>query len=70
MKWTAERSIDSIDLVLYDQYGQPMPDATPIAQVGAVPVEQTGYSGSRDYAITFLVDEHDKTLEPNDGILH
>jgi hypothetical protein len=72
MKWTAERSIDSIDLALYDQYGQPLPDATPIAQVGSVPagyvpVAATGYSGSRDYAITFLVDEHDETMSPNVG---
>jgi hypothetical protein len=72
MKWTAERSIDTIDLNLYDQYGQPLPDATPIAQVGTVPagyvpIAATGYSGSRDYAITFLVDEHDEGLEHNVG---
>jgi hypothetical protein len=72
MKWTVERSVDSIDLALYDQYGQPLPAVTPIAQVGTVPagfvpIAATGYSGSRDFAITFLVDEHDEGMSPNLG---
>ena len=67
MKWTAERSIDNIDLALYDQYGQPMPVATPILDISGIAISATGYSGSRDYAITFLVDEHDETKSPNLG---
>lgn len=69
MKWTIERSIDSIDLALYDQYGQPLPTSGPTTVVGAIPTTATGYSGSRDYAITFLVDEHDETMEHNVGYM-
>jgi len=69
MKWTAERSIDSIDLTLYDQYGQPIANspAIYIADISTIPVASIAYSGARDFAITFLVDEHDMTLSPNLG---
>lgn len=67
MKWTAERSIDSIDLALFDQYGLPIP-STPTNFImdisGASPI---AYNGCRDFAITFLVDEHDETKEHNNG---
>ena len=69
MKWTAERSIDSIDLALFDQYGQPIPNipASAIADLSTIPVASIAYSGARDFAITFLVDEHDATMEHNIG---
>jgi len=69
MKWTAERSIDSIDLTLYDQYGQPIANspAIYIADISTIPVASIAYSGARDFAITFLVDEHDMTMEHNVG---
>jgi hypothetical protein len=72
MKWTAERSIDSIDLQLWDQYGLEIPNAPPQfitflnapAVVGPpavpnldLPLTAVGYSGSRDYNISFVVDE-------------
>lgn len=67
MKWTAERSIDSIDLVLYDQYGLPIPNSPAIAIADLAGITSIAYNGSRDYAITFLVDEHDETKEHNNG---
>jgi hypothetical protein len=61
MKWTADRSIDSIDIQLYDQYGLPLPSAPPIliaALDASVATALTNaYSGSRDFGISFLVDE-------------
>jgi len=67
MKWTAERSIDSIDLLLYDQYGLPIPNFPTIDVVDLAGVTNIAYCGPRDYAITFLVDEHDEGLSPNLG---
>jgi hypothetical protein len=55
MKWTAERSIDAIDIQLYDMFGKPLP--TPQLYVAAAPAAQTASSGAADFAITFLVDE-------------
>jgi hypothetical protein len=65
MKWTADRSIDAIDLNLYDMYGNPIPVPT-VRYYGALtppfPDPDTYTSvggGARDYQITFLVDEHE-----------
>jgi len=55
MKWTAERSIDAIDIQLFDMYGLPLPN--PQLYVTAAPAAQTASSGAADFAITFLVDE-------------
>jgi len=65
MKWTAERSIDSIDLQLFDMWGEPLPAAVPYVvvaqegqvQPGFIPEGQYAYNGPNDYAITFLVNE-------------
>ena len=72
MKWTVDRSIDSIDLQLWDQYGNPIPNnpaqfitflnAPPVVGPPAVnnlnlPLTSVGYSGGRDFNITFTVDE-------------
>jgi hypothetical protein len=59
MKWTADRSIDAIDIQLYDQYGNPLPNIPPIliADIDTIPLSSVGFSGSRDFGITFLVDE-------------
>ena len=51
LKWTADRSIDAIDLALYDMYGEPLPIQTPATPGG------TYFSGPSDYAITFHVHE-------------
>ena len=58
MKWTADRSIDAIDIQLYDMWGLPMLDS-PVQTIAALSAVtgRTGFSGSRDFAITFLVDE-------------
>jgi hypothetical protein len=57
MKWTADRSIDAIDLQLYDMYGQPIPDLQGAdgTTVGEVSTEY--YCGEADYAITLHVHE-------------
>ena len=65
MKWTAERSIDAIDIQLYDMYGQVLP--TPVNFTLLTPIAQTATSGAADFGITFLVDEHDDTMSPNLG---
>ena len=71
MKWTAERSIDNIDLVLYDQFGNQLPIIPPTLSEAENPNDvNTGVilqSQPSDYAITFLVDEHDETTEHNVG---
>ena len=62
MKWTADRSIDAIDIQLYDMWGLPLPDGNTqptfynVDDLSTV-TGRIGYSGSRDFAITFLVDE-------------
>lgn len=55
MKWTAERSIDAIDIQLYDMYGNYLP--TSGSSVPGVLSSQQVNSGYRDFAISFLVDE-------------
>ena len=59
MKWTADRSIDAIDIQLYDQWGLPLPNAPAmlIEDLDTIALGAIGFSGSRDFAITFLVDE-------------
>jgi len=73
MKWTAERSIDSIDLTLYDQFGNPLPIVPPCLSAaqnpGGVFTNVILQSQPSDYALTFLVDEHDETLEHNVGYM-
>jgi hypothetical protein len=55
IKWTVDRSIDSVDLQLYDMYGQPLPStlSTPIPLVA----NQGAECGASDYAITLHVHE-------------
>jgi len=71
MKWTAERSIDSIDLALYDQFGNQLPLVPPTLasaeNPGSVVSTRILQGQPADFAITFLVDEHDATMEHNVG---
>lgn len=73
MKWTAERSVDNIDLTLYDQFGNQIPVIPPMLgsalelSAGQPPPQYILQGQPADYAITFLVDEHDETLEHNVG---
>jgi hypothetical protein len=74
MKWTADRSIDAINLSLYDMYGQPLPIPT-VRYYGAeappFPPTNTYVSlggGARDYQITFLVDEHEDLHEVRNNV--
>lgn len=74
MKWTADRSIDAINLSLYDMYGQPLPIPT-VRYYGAsappFPPTNTYISlggGARDYQITFLVDEHEDLHEVRNNV--
>jgi hypothetical protein len=72
MKWTAERAIDSIDLTLYDQFGNQVPIIPPTLgsalQLTPKVTNNLILQGQpADFAITFLVDEHDETLEHNVG---
>jgi len=55
MKWTADRSIDAIDLQLFDMYGQPLPNGQDNTAVGTN--GKQSYAGQADYAITFHVHE-------------
>ena len=66
MKWTAERSIDAIDILLFDQYGQPLP--IPFLSATS-PVSAPQYilnNGPGDFAITFLVEEQEDELVSNE----
>jgi hypothetical protein len=64
MKWTAERSIDAIDIQLYDMYGNPLPIPilAPIALAGN---DYALNNGPGDFAITFLVEEQESELMSN-----
>ena len=66
MKWTVDRSIDSIDLQLFDQYGNPLPN-NPKFNITSLstPLANTGFAGSNDFNITFTVDEHSDTKVTN-----
>jgi hypothetical protein len=71
MKWTAERSIDAIDIQLFDQFGNPLPVVPPFIGNTYNPHFLEGpqilQGQPSDFAITFLVDEHDETMENNVG---
>jgi hypothetical protein len=70
MKWTVDRSLDAIQLELYDQFGQPLPIPNSLSTgFGSTPASILNEisSGIRDYAITLHVHEHDETTEPNVG---
>jgi hypothetical protein len=70
MKWTVDRSLDAIQLELYDQFGQslPIPDNLSTGFVGVPASTLTQLSsGIRDYSLTLHVHEHDETMEPNLG---
>jgi hypothetical protein len=61
MKWTADRSIDAIELALYDMYGQPLPNTQTNSLIAPSPTtdDPTKFAvgGESDYAITFHVHE-------------
>lgn len=67
MKWTVDRSLDAIQLELFDMFGQPLviPTNTTSATLGSGATQYSG--GCRDYSLTLHVHEHDETLEPNVG---
>jgi hypothetical protein len=71
MKWTAERSIDAIDIQLFDQFGNPLPVVPPFIGNTFNPHQLEGpqilQGQPSDFSITFLVDEHDETREHNVG---
>jgi hypothetical protein len=65
MKWTAERSIDNIDIRLFDMYGNPLPvipGYVPAANPNNLGYDQIIQGQPSDFAITFLVDEQDKEM--------
>lgn len=67
MKWTADRSIDAIDLQLFDMYGQPLPNGQSNSLSGP-PNGKFSIAGEADYAITFHVHEpRADTQEENIG---
>jgi hypothetical protein len=61
MKWTADRSIDSIDLQLYDQFGNPLPKIpgyiSGTTNINGVTDIEVAQGQPADFGITFLVDE-------------
>jgi hypothetical protein len=59
MKWNVDRSIDAIDIQLFDQWGLEIPNSAVIQQIDDLDTitQPIGFSGARDFAITFLVDE-------------
>lgn len=64
IKWTAERSIDAIDIQLYDMYGQLLPIPTVVTTPPTV-FTAPSYAlsnGPRDFGITFLVEEQEVEL--------
>jgi hypothetical protein len=67
MKWTAERSIDSIDIQLYDMFGNPLPVVNPYLTVNDADLAgpQILQGQPSDFAITFLVDEQDDPVVSN-----
>jgi hypothetical protein len=67
MKWTAERSIDNIDIRLYDMYGNALPVVpayVPATNPNSLIFPQIIQGQPSDFAITFLVDEEDKEMVP------
>ena len=68
MKWTADRSLDAIDLQLYDMYGQPLLPQQQNARLIPGLNARSAYAGDADYAITFHVHEPGaETQEANIG---
>lgn len=58
IKWTADRSIDAIDLQLFDMYGQPLPNAVfGFPSQTDLAVDTWFDCGPSNYAITFHVHE-------------
>lgn len=68
MKWTVDRSIDAIDIQLYDQFGNPLPTLPGYIDSVANPNAYRGdavYQGQgAEFGITFLVDENTPELVP------
>ena len=66
MKWTAERSIDAIDIQLFDMFGNPLPipNLAPVALTGA---DYAINNGPGNFAITFLVEENESEMVSNDS---
>ena len=66
MKWSVDRSIDAIDIQLYDQFGNPLPNLPGYIDSVANPNNYRGdavYQGQgAEFAITFLVDENTPEL--------
>jgi len=62
MKWNADRSIDAIDIQMFDMYGNNLPFAPPYLPDASNPNDLVGpqilQCGPGNMAITFLVDEH------------
>ena len=65
MKWTAERSIDAIDILLFDMYGQPVPIPQLPPFVAVTGTDYVVNNGPGDFAITFLVEEQESELMSN-----
>jgi hypothetical protein len=63
IKSTLENSASSLDLALYDMYGLPVPLPPTAAQNGEVLLQ----AGSRDYGITFHVEESESGGQANTG---
>jgi len=67
IKWSVDRSIDAIDIQLYDQYGNPVPPL-----IGYIPTAANNPNNLTasnilqgqpcDFSLTFLVDEQDTPL--------
>jgi hypothetical protein len=67
MKWTADRSIDSIDLALFDMFGNPLPETSyTVGEDGelvispTLPIDITVTGSPSDYALTFHVYESEQ----------
>lgn len=63
MKYTVDRSIDSIDLQLYDMYGLPLPSSQSFPYQSTGTALQIANCGASDYAITFHVHEPDVEVQ-------
>jgi hypothetical protein len=57
MRWTVGRSVDAIDLLLFDMYGQPLPTEIGRYPVVNIPASFFLVSPPRDFALTFNVVE-------------
>lgn len=66
LRWTVERSVDVIQLELYDMFGNPLPTAPLFAWNGNA-ASKPLVGESSDYAITFLANEFVAKKESNVG---